>query len=199
LNTISGKITVKHIGGNISSESDFTVIPPAFTFSPPAGSAGLMVTITGSGFNPSPTNNIVMFNGVPASVVNATNSQLGVLVPSGATTGKISVTVSGSTITSANDFVMINPPAVLINIQPTSGIAERPGIPGTRVVINGSNFSQLPFQNMIRFGGGSMVPAMFSTTNRLEVIVPSGATSVPVTVIINGMPSVGNVVFTVVP
>ena len=47
-----------------------------------------------------------MFNGVAAVVTASTSTSITVTVPSGATTGKISVTVGGNTATSADDFTV---------------------------------------------------------------------------------------------
>ena len=53
------------------------------------------ITITGVGFDPTPANNTVLFNGTPATVTSATTTSLDVTVPVGATTGNLSVEVAG--------------------------------------------------------------------------------------------------------
>jgi len=64
------------------------------------------VIITGSNFSNLIDENEVMFNGVPAKIVSATSSQLITVIPKSATSGKITLTVSGITITSASDFIV---------------------------------------------------------------------------------------------
>ena len=60
---------------------------------PTGGSAGTtQVTIYGIGFSATPSLNTVKFNGTSASVSSATTTKLVVTVPSGASTGPISVT-----------------------------------------------------------------------------------------------------------
>jgi len=67
---------------------------------PYAGKAGSYVTIAGNGFDPNPVNNIVRFNnistGVQAKVTDASLTNLTVIVPSGAISGPVTVTVNGT-------------------------------------------------------------------------------------------------------
>ncbi len=79
--------------------------PTINNFSPQSGVAGTSVIITGSNFSSTPANNTVKFNGVSATVSAATTCMLFVTVPSGASSGLVSVTVAGQTGTSLNKFV----------------------------------------------------------------------------------------------
>ena len=72
-------------------------------FSPTEGVEGTIVTINGTGFDPTPANNIVKFNNTTASVKSSTASTITVIVPVGAASGPISVT-AGTTATSLDDF-----------------------------------------------------------------------------------------------
>jgi YD repeat-containing protein len=58
-------------------------------FTPKSGPVGTTVTIVGTGY--SATQNTVTFNGTAATVTSATTTQLVVTVPSGATTGPITI------------------------------------------------------------------------------------------------------------
>jgi len=78
------------------------------TFSPPRGPVGSTVTIYGTGFSSTPSQNTVSFNGTNATVQSATSTQLVVTVPTGASTGPISVTTSAGTVTSSNSFTVGN-------------------------------------------------------------------------------------------
>jgi YD repeat-containing protein len=78
------------------------------TFSPGRGPVGTTVTISGTGFSSTPSQNTVSFNGTNATVQSATATQLVVNVPTGATTGPISVTTSAGTVTSNNSFTVGN-------------------------------------------------------------------------------------------
>jgi hypothetical protein len=84
--------------------SPFFVVSQAPTNPPPAiisitptnAPPGSLVTITGNGFDPIATNNVVLFGNVPAQVisVNTAGTQLVVVVPGGLPPGLVAVTVS---------------------------------------------------------------------------------------------------------
>ncbi|QII45609.1 BspA family leucine-rich repeat surface protein [Flagellimonas oceani] len=86
--------------------------PPASTkptitdFTPKTGPEGTEVTITGTNFSTTKTENTVKFGDITAMVDNATATQLMTKVPTGATTGKITVTVDGQTATSTGTFTV---------------------------------------------------------------------------------------------
>jgi len=125
----TGKITVTVAGNSATSASDFTVIqqPTISSFSPINGNVGTSVIITGTNFSTTPSNNLVSFNGTTAIVTASTATLITTSVPTGATTGKISVTSAGNTATSANDFtvttsggeVTITPETLATNIGGT--------------------------------------------------------------------------------
>ena len=77
------------------------------SFSPISGKAGTSVTISGGYFSTIMAENTVKFNGVTATVTAATSSSLTVTVPSGATTGQISVTTVGGTYAYWQNFTRI--------------------------------------------------------------------------------------------
>ena len=64
------------------------------SFAPGSGSAGTSVTISGTGFNTQANLNTVKFNGVQAGVSSATATSINTSVPSGATSGPLTVTTS---------------------------------------------------------------------------------------------------------
>ncbi|OIR00601.1 FG-GAP repeat protein [mine drainage metagenome] len=61
------------------------------SFTPASGAVGTTVTITGTGFNTLPTNNIVIFGATKATVTAASTTGLTVTVPTGASFGPITV------------------------------------------------------------------------------------------------------------
>jgi YD repeat-containing protein len=143
-------------------------------FTPNQGPVGTTVTIYGVGFNATPANNTVRFNGIAATVSSASNIKLVIKVPTGATTGPISVTVGTQTATSASSFIVttgaLNAPPSITGFTPTKGIA------GTAVTINGNNFDTLPANNTIWFNT-ALAPANSSSKTQISATVPSGATS----------------------
>lgn len=104
-------------------------------FDPASGAVGAAVTIYGTGFDPTPSSNTVKFNGTTATVSASASGSISTTVPSGATTGRIAVTVGGVTATSAQDFVVTIPGAPIItSFTPTSGAAA------ALISVVGSNF-----------------------------------------------------------
>jgi len=83
---------------------------PAFTitgFDPVNGAANLYVTINGEGFDTLVSNTKVAFNGVHATVISTTKTAIETVVPSNASTGKITVTINNNKVLSATDFVIL--------------------------------------------------------------------------------------------
>jgi uncharacterized repeat protein (TIGR01451 family) len=98
----SGVITVTTPFGVTNSTQLFYVAPMISDFSPTHGVTGTRVTINGNSFTNA---SAVAFNGVPAtSFVVTNNSTLSAVVPTNASTGKITVTAPGGIGQSATDF-----------------------------------------------------------------------------------------------
>ncbi|MDD2915134.1 MAG: choice-of-anchor D domain-containing protein [Gallionella sp.] len=89
--------------------------PPTVTGMVPAsGSTGETITVIGANFDTTPSNNTVKFNGTQAVVMAATATTITVTVPSGATTGPVSVQTAVGTAASTGSFTK-NIPAVSVN------------------------------------------------------------------------------------
>jgi hypothetical protein len=80
--------------GVASNGVGFTVAPNITGISPNPAVVGTTVTISGSGFGPGP--GTVTFNGTTATPSSWSSSSITVPVPTGATTGNVVVTVSGT-------------------------------------------------------------------------------------------------------
>ena len=78
-------------------------IPPTITsFTPTSGNVGTSVTINGTNFSSTTTDNIVYFGATRATVSAATSSSLTVTVPAGATFGNLRVTNSNLSLTAVS-------------------------------------------------------------------------------------------------
>ncbi|NDA26746.1 MAG: hypothetical protein EBZ05_07915, partial [Verrucomicrobia bacterium] len=102
---------------------------------------GSSVTINGSNFGSSPT---VKFNGTTATITASTATSITATVPSGATTGKITVEVAGqTTATSADDFTVTAAGTPSVAVSPTSatGLTNYVGQPSatTNYTVTGTN------------------------------------------------------------
>lgn len=142
-----------------------------FDFAPDSGSVGAAVTLTGKGFSPNASQNIVKFNGVTASIDSATTTQIVARVPSSAANGPISVTApSGAAVSLAPFTVVSNSAPSLLSFAPAIATPLSP------VTINGSNFDPLLFNNRVRFnttlGGLTSISG-----NTLVANVPISGTS----------------------
>ena len=108
----TGKITVEVDNQVATSTTDFTINSPlALTlssFSPATGPSGTNVNLVGTNFSTTAANNVVKFNGTLAIVTAAGPTSLSVTVPTGASTGKITVQVGAQVATSTDDFVYIS-------------------------------------------------------------------------------------------
>src|SRR5579872_3573988 len=69
------------------------------SLSPASGPFSTVVTIDGTGFSSTPSNNIVQFNHVAATVQQATATQLTVVVPKQAGTGTVTVQTGPNRVT----------------------------------------------------------------------------------------------------
>jgi len=103
----TGPVAVTTPGGTGTSTANFTVTIPAPTlssFTPATGPVGSSVTITGANLTGA---TIVAFNGVAATTFTVNSAtQITATVPSGATTGEISLTTPGGTVHSTTTFVI---------------------------------------------------------------------------------------------
>lgn len=95
-------------------------------------SVGKQVTINGRLFSSSAAENLVAFNGTQAQVTSAKPGQLDVIVPAGATSGKVTVTVNGHTAVGPNFTVYT--PGSLISFSPVCGPEN------TEITIEGTGF-----------------------------------------------------------
>src|SRR5207302_8185204 len=92
-------------------------------------------------------------------------------VPSGATTGPLSVTTAGGTASSAGSFTVTvsDPPPTITSFTPASGPV------GTSVTISGTNFTGA---TAVRFNGTS-ASFTVNSASAITATVPSGATTGP--------------------
>jgi uncharacterized repeat protein (TIGR01451 family) len=166
-----------------------TVNPPApmiTMFSPTSGPVGTSVTIAGINFTGA---SAVKFNGTSASFTVNSDTQIFTSVPSGATSGPISVTTSGGTATSSASFTVSTSPTPpsISSFSPTSGGAE------AKVTIQGTN---LVGATSVQFNGAS---ASFQVKgSRIIAIVPQGATSGPISVTTPAGTAISANIFTVI-
>jgi protocatechuate 3,4-dioxygenase beta subunit len=176
-----------------SKDDDATPVPSITSFTATSGAVGDTVIISGANFSATTTNNTVTFNGTTATVTAATTTQLTVTVPSGASTGKIAVTVNGQTGTSSSDFTVTTSSSTA-DLAITSFTSS--GSAGSSIVITGTGFSTTAASNTVTING-VVATVVSATVTQLVVTVPSGATSGVVAVTVNGVTVTSATSFTV--
>ena len=168
-NATTGKITVDAPAGSADSPTNFLVQPTIYGFSPGFGPVGSSVTITGANFNVGTP--VVKFNGTPAALSGtATFGRVIALVPSGATTGPLSVTTTDGSDTTANNFLL---PANIADFTPNHGP------PGTWVRLAGQNFLGV---TGVSFNGQPAGNFVITNNTVLGAMVPPGVISGPLSV-----------------
>ena len=169
------QVTVNGVGPAISPAA-FTVVsvPVIADFQPRSGGPGTEVTITGSGFGAAPGHNRVSISGVTAPVLFASPTELRVRIPAAAS-GPIDLHVRhGGSTRSTQPFVVTSPPFVA-RFEPAQGM------PGTAVTIHGAGFGDNPALVEAAIGDRRMQIRSMSR-ERIEAIVPEGASSGPIRV-----------------
>ena len=158
--------------GNVLSISRYnSSVVSIIEFTPGSGPVGASVTIFGTGFSTTPSQNTVSFNGVAASVTSATFSKIITSVPATATTGPISVTTPGGSAVTTNSFVVNESAAPTItSFTPTIGT------PGTAVTVTGTNFETTGSRNRLKFNT-TVAASGTATATTIDTNVPMATTS----------------------
>jgi uncharacterized repeat protein (TIGR03803 family) len=99
----TGTVTVVRPSGNLNSLQQFKVTPTISSFSPSSGKVGTIVTINGTGLTQTTK---VTFGVKAATFTVISDSKVTATVPSGAKTGKITVTTAGGSATSSGTFTV---------------------------------------------------------------------------------------------
>jgi hypothetical protein len=163
------------LGADGASFSVTTALTPVTITSvaPASGLVGSAVTLSGSGFSGATA---VNFNGTAATFTVNSDTQISATVPSGATSGPISVTTPGGTATSATSFTVI-PAPTLTAFTPSAGSL------GDSVFLSGSGFGSA---TAVRFGataahfvlnGDTLITATVpadASTSKITVTTPGG-------------------------
>jgi len=149
-----------------------------------SGKVGKSIEILGQGFTGTSK---VSFHGVAASFAVVSDSYLTATVPAGATTGSVTVTTPGGTLTSNRVFRVT--PAIL-SFSPTSGPV------GTPVTITGVSFTGA---KSVTFGGVKAITFSVDSDTQITATIPTGAKTGKIQVTTPGGTVTSPAVFTVTP
>lgn len=158
--------------GNITSISTVhSTELSIMTVTPGSGAVHSTVTVYGTGFSATASQDTVKFNGTAAKVASATANLITTEVPIGATTGPITVTSPAGKAVSKTPFV------VTPNEAPTI-TAFDPAIatPGAALAISGTNFQTELSTDSVRLNG-TATPATSATATKIRTSVAAASTS----------------------
>ena len=130
------------------------------------------------------------FNGTAATATSWSDTSITVMVPVGATSGNVVVTVGGVASNGAAFAVGTDP--VISSVSPSSGSS------GTSVAVSGANFGATQGTSTVTFNGRAVTAYTSWSDTSITVAVPAGASTGPVVVTVDSVASNG-VPFTVKP
>jgi len=161
--------------------------PSITSFTPTTGSAGTVVTITGTNFTGATA---VSFGGIGAAsfTVNSSTS-ITATVAAGTTSGNVTVTTPSGTAQRAW-FTFVAGPPTITSFTPTSGGN------GTSITITGTNFSEV---TAVSFGGTNASSFTVINSSTITAIVAAGASGSVTVTTLGGTASLSGFTFIAAP
>jgi uncharacterized repeat protein (TIGR03803 family) len=149
-----------------------------------SGKVGKSIGILGQGFTGTTK---VAFNGTSATFTVSTDTYMTATIPTGATTGLLTVTTPGGKLTSLRK-IRVTP--VITSFNPTSGTV------GTPVVIMGNSLTQT---SKVTFGGIKATTMTVNSDTQVTANVPTGAITGKIAITTPGGTAASSATFTVTP
>jgi putative Ig domain-containing protein/IPT/TIG domain-containing protein/VCBS repeat protein/fibronectin type III domain protein len=157
--------------------------PPLITSrTPGSGPVGAAVTLTGDFFGVVQGTSRVEFNGLAAVATTWSDTRITALVPAGATSGNIVVTVGGLASNPAS-FTVVPTPALSYR-TPASGPV------GATVTLAGTSFGAMQGSSTVTFNGKAATATDWSDTS-ITALVPAAAASGNIIVTVDDLASNG--------
>ena len=164
----SAVYTYDAVGNLLSIERNGAGTVSIATVEPAKGPVGQSVTISGSGFDPTPANNAVQFNGTAATVLSASTTTLSTSVPVGASTGSVTVTTPGGNASSPEPFTVTSD----MGTPTITGFSPNLASAGETVTIDGTNFETTPATDFAFINLTGIQPTT-ATATQLSITVPA--------------------------
>ena len=155
------------------------------TVSPTKGPVGTTVRLYGKGFATTPGDNQVAFNGVPATVTAATSSSLITTVPSGATTGPITLTTLLGTATSPEGFIVLQ----AFVVEPAQADVALGGVVDFRAALGGVPTAGVTWRVNGIAGGNATLGTITTTGTYTAPSTPPPVQPVPVEAVLTADPT----------
>ncbi|MEO6979651.1 MAG: IPT/TIG domain-containing protein [Mucilaginibacter sp.] len=150
------------------------------------GAANTLVTITGTNFSTTASNDLVYFNGTQATIQSATETQLTVTVPAAGSSGEVTLKVKGVPL-SGGTFTYLPALAISSLSLSESGYGLDITITGTGFASQGFTFNEAVYFN------GKLAKITKGTNTAITATVPLGAGTGPVSVKFNKVTAIGPV------
>jgi IPT/TIG domain len=192
IHVTNGDLPIGTSPTNFDVASPGTCAPTITSFTPACSAVGTSVTLNGTnlldGSNSAGT--VKFFNNKTATSTQAlSTTQITAVVPTGATTGTISVdTGVGTAATSATNFTVAATCATITSFTPTSGPV------GTVVTITGTGFTGA---TAVSFNNVNATSFTVNSATQITATVPTGATTGKIRVTVGGGTVVSTADFTV--
>jgi uncharacterized repeat protein (TIGR03803 family) len=183
--TTTGFVTVTTPSGTLTSNRKFIIQPFIQNFNPTSGDVGTSVQINGTSFTG--TSKISFGGEAATSFTVDSDIEITTAVPSGAKTGKITVTTPGGTAASATNFLVI---PQITSFSPHSGPV------GTVVTITGVSLTQT---TSVTFNGVAATSVTVNSDTQVTATVPTGATTGKIAVTTPGGTATSATNFVVTP
>lgn len=156
--------------GNPVTTPTETPTPSITAIAPDSGKVTDTVKIAGTNFGSVQGTGIVKFGIVSATTFKSWSAtQIEVIIPTGATTDSISVTVNNKTSNKKIFKVLIaaNAPNIT-SVTPDSGKV------GDTITVNGTNFGTTQSSSTVSFGATNATTIVLWSATQLKVVVPNG-------------------------
>jgi hypothetical protein len=152
--------------------------------SPQSGKVGDLITINGQFYITDPKQAEVSFNGIKATVTEASNTKIVAQVPAGITATHntqipLQITIGGQRINTSYSFTI---QANIKDYSPKSGTV------GTVITFTGDNMPNYYYADNIKVSFGQVEGVFNYGSSSLQAVIPAGVTTeqVPVSVTVNG-------------
>ncbi|MEV6486988.1 RHS repeat-associated core domain-containing protein [Streptomyces sp. NPDC051576] len=176
---VSGKAIVTVGGSSVEATESFTVAsagPAISKIDPVSGVSGTQVTLSGTGFAASATENVVRFNGIVAEVKAHTATSLTVEVPPNARTGSVALDTPDGSATAPGDFTVTQDAQEAL-FDTTMRAAVTDPDPSQVSVVTPGHKARILFDaekgDAIGFG---LQGASFTSRSDITVVSPQGTT-----------------------
>jgi uncharacterized repeat protein (TIGR01451 family) len=178
-------VSVTTPNGSATSPVFFDPPPSISSFSPTEGQPGTIVTVFGQNFND--VSQLALGNLILSTyTVSSDHTQITVVLPANAASGRWRVVTAGGTNLSSASFSVLGPQPKIVGFSPTAGPV------GTVITVSGLNLTSATSTTV----GGVTAPFAVSGAN-LTITVPAGAITGPIRVVTPDGTATSDGVFTV--